>query len=224
MTTRSAPTRNGEDPLGSAQTTREVEEVIARLQGVQQARVVQGEGGRLAEVHVLAGRDRAPKQLVRDVQSVLMARFGIDLDYRTVSVVQLDEPPHETIDLRDGPRPAITRISASSDGRTSRVECELALGGRTRAGAAQGPSVSGARLVALAVVDAVGDLLGQSVVDVDFAMVLAAGPHQIAIAVLRVVTPRGDHVVSGSAVVRKDANDAMARAVLSALNRQMQTG
>ena len=29
----------------------------------------------------------------------------------------------------------------------------------------------------------------------------------------------GDHVVSGSALVRKDSNDAMARASLSALNR-----
>jgi hypothetical protein len=35
------------------------------------------------------------------------------------------------------------------------------------------------------------------------------------------VTKRGEHVVSGSAVVRNDPADAVARAVLDALNRRL---
>lgn len=217
MSAEQTPITNGEHP--GAATPRELEEVIARLRGVEQARVVQGPAGRPAEVHVLAGKQRAPKQLVRDVQSVLMARFGIDLDYRTVSVVQLEEPIAVEDNGRGGIRPAIAKVSVSSDGRMTRVDVELTIEGQARTGSAQGPAVSGARLVALGVIDAVGDLVGNAVVDVDFAMVMAAGTHQVALAVLRLVTPRGDHAVTGSAIVRKDANDAMARAVLSALNR-----
>jgi len=75
------------------------------------------------------------------------------------------------------------------------------------------------RLVARAVVQAVAGLIGDSALDVDFAEVLPAGEYRVAVAVLRLATSKGDQVVSGSAVVRKDGNDAMARASLSALNR-----
>jgi len=75
------------------------------------------------------------------------------------------------------------------------------------------------RLVARAVVDAVLELTGDSALDVDYAEMIGASPHTVAVAILRMATTRGDQVVSGSALVKKDANDAMARACLSALNR-----
>jgi hypothetical protein len=37
--------------------------------------------------------------------------------------------------------------------------------------------------------------------------------------ILRLSDDRGDRVVSGSAIVRKDATDAIARATLNAVNR-----
>src|SRR6266540_4493410 len=83
----------GRAPEGgaSAPAPAALEAAILRIQGIQAARVVAGPGGRVSEVHVLAGRERGAKQLVRDVQSVILTNFGVDIDYRTVSVVQLDE-------------------------------------------------------------------------------------------------------------------------------------
>jgi hypothetical protein len=79
------------------------------------------------------------------------------------------------------------------------------------------------RLVARSVVEAVSGLIGDGALDVDFAEVISAGQYAVAVAVLRLATNKGDQVVSGSAVVRKDGNDAMARASLSALNRLIGT-
>ena len=75
------------------------------------------------------------------------------------------------------------------------------------------------RLVARGVVEAVSGLTGDSSLEVDFADLVPAGTHSVALAVLRLATDKGDQVVSGSAIVRRDGNDAMARATLSALNR-----
>src|SRR5438552_7072502 len=80
-----------EDTEGEVSTA-ELESALSRIPSVTAARVVTAPTGRVAEVHLLAKRDRAPKQLVRDVQSVALANFGLDVDYRTVSVVQLDDP------------------------------------------------------------------------------------------------------------------------------------
>jgi hypothetical protein len=196
----------------------DVESALARIPSVTAARVVTGPGGRIAEVHVLAGRDRAPKQLVRDVQSVMLASFGLELDYRTVSVVQLDDPLVEG-DFAHQPRVALVRLVSEIRGHSAEINVQVSAGGQEHVGTVTGPASSGMRLVARAVVQAVARLIGDSALDVDFADVLPAGEYQVAVAVLRLATSKGDQVVSGSAVVRKDGNDAMARASLSALNR-----
>jgi hypothetical protein len=76
-------------------------------------------------------------------------------------------------------------------------------------------------LVARATLAALSDLLGQTV-EVESADLLDAGTRSVAVTVLTVVAPRqGEQVVSGSAVVRGDEADAVARSVLDALNRRL---
>lgn len=203
----------------------QLEAAIARIQSVTAARVVTDPGGRVAEVHVLALRDRGPKQVVRDVQSVAMANFGVEIDYRTVSVVQLDEPPtEEEPGTGRSPRVILLRMAAEITGLATDIRVYVSAGGREFVGSSRGPASSGLRLVSRAVVEAVAPLVPDAALDVDFADVVPAGPYAVAVAVLRQASSRGDQIVSGSAVVRKDANDAMARASLAALNRLIATG
>ncbi len=69
-----------------------VERELCRIPDVRAARVVAGPDGQPVEIHVLAAPGKAAKQIVRDVQSVTVATFGVEIDHRIVSVVQLDEP------------------------------------------------------------------------------------------------------------------------------------
>jgi hypothetical protein len=215
-----------------------LEAAILRIQGIQAARVVAGPGGRVSEVHVLAGRERGAKQLVRDVQSVILTNFGVDIDYRTVSVVQLDEisppKPAEAVSAPapaaaatesagpitfDSRRPALTRLVTETAAFTTEVRIGVQAGAHERSGMARGPSTSGLRLVASATVDALADLLSASAVEVHSAETITVGLVQMAVVVLKMATPRGEQTLTGSAIVRKEANDAIARATLDALNR-----
>ena len=231
---------NGGRPEGAASPeSGALEDAIRRISGIQAARVVTGPGGRVAEVHVLAGRERGAKQLVRDVQSVILTNFGIDIDYRTVSVVQLDEaaaPPAPVAGslLRQDqpvapepsgvPRAAIVRLVTETASFTTEVRVGIAINANERAGMARGPSTAGLRLVANATVDAVADMLRASAVEVTSAELVTVGSVQVAVAVVRLATSRGEQTLVGSAVVRKDANDAVARATLDALNRVIDRG
>ena len=67
----------------------QVEAELKRLPDVVGARVVADDIGRPIEIHVLAETGKHPKQIVRDVQSVALASFGLEIDRRIVSVVQL---------------------------------------------------------------------------------------------------------------------------------------
>ena len=68
----------------------EVERELCQVPGVVGARLVPGFEREVDELHVLTTLARAPKQTVRDVQTLLMARFGVTTDHRVVSVVQID--------------------------------------------------------------------------------------------------------------------------------------
>src|SRR5690348_4259227 len=69
----------------------ELEDALRQINGVRAASVVTGPDGVPTEVHVLADPGKAAKQVVRDVQSLALARYDIDIDHRIVSVVQMGD-------------------------------------------------------------------------------------------------------------------------------------
>jgi hypothetical protein len=68
---------------------------------------VQMAGDEIREVHVLTRSNRPPKQIVRDVQTVLLTRFDRNIDYRVVSVayVGAEAPEPATVEVTH-PEPA----------------------------------------------------------------------------------------------------------------------
>jgi hypothetical protein len=213
----------------------DLEESLRLLPGVHAASVITGPDARPTEIHVLAATGKQPKQIVRDIQSLAMARFEIDIDHRIVSVVQFDdgETGLELVDTEDesrrasepapAPRPVISSISLRTTGSESEVTVTLSLGASTFEGQAAGSGSSGFRhtLIARATLNAVSELLGVPA-DVEHAGVVECGNRRVAVCVIQVMVPRfGEQSVTGSALVRGDDTDALARAVLNALNRRL---
>ena len=62
------------------------EVLLNSLKGVVSARVMARPEGEIEEVHLLTMGDVSPKQSVRNVESALLARFGVKIDHRKVSV------------------------------------------------------------------------------------------------------------------------------------------
>lgn len=213
----------------------EFEDELRRLPGIIAASVVTGPDAVPTEVHVLAEPGKAAKQVVRDVQSYALAKHGLAIDHRIVSVVQIgaDEvgiPPHPEIDVVEtedeaahAPRAAISSIMLRTAGTESEAVVVLATGGHVFEGRVVGPGAASQRprLVAQATLRALDELLGTTA-EVDNAAVVSVGGRDVAVSVLTVMVPRtGEHVVAGSALVRGDESDAVARSVLDALNRRL---
>lgn len=91
-----------------------LEAELSRIPGVTATRVVVDDDGAPSEIHVLAGPDKPAKQVVRDVQSVALARFDLELDRRIVSVVQLESPPPGTAG-DEAPRPGRALRAATGE-------------------------------------------------------------------------------------------------------------
>src|SRR5512143_1261254 len=73
----------------SPATIAEIEQALSQVAEIRAARIVSSEDGLIQEIHVLALPSKSPKQLVRDIESTIMARFGIPIDHKKVSIAQL---------------------------------------------------------------------------------------------------------------------------------------
>lgn len=195
---------------------RELEEALCRLPTVDAARVV-GDNGRVAEVHILAAPAKAPKQIVRDVQSLAMASFGITIDRRSVSVVQIDRS-----DRAPGERPAVLEIKEVPQG--SRINATVTLGwqGEVFVGEAGGPAASATRLRMVgeatlqALEQAIGGETGLALAALE---VVSVGGRDVAVAQVVVVSGGEERTTVGSALAGHDPSQSAVRAVLDALNR-----
>jgi hypothetical protein len=203
-----------------------IEREICRLPDVTVARLVADDIGRIVEAHIIATPTKHPKQIVRDVQSVALAEFGLEIDRRVVSVVQLGDrdlslPGEEP----GGFRPSIVSIQAETNGLRSVVRVTLGNDSGEAVGNATGSVATTARhrLVANATIDALRRLdPAAECLDVEHAQVVRVGASDVAVVTVVFVAPPNEQVVSGSAIVRANQEaDAVARAVLDATNRRL---
>ena len=204
----------------------EIEKELCRVPAVNAARIVADAIGRPKEVHILASSGKSPKQIARDVQSVAMATFGLEIDHRIISVVQLDDGQLATMLSPVGQdRVAIGSISSEQMGMRSQVRVTLKQGESEATGFAEGSVAATARnrAVAQATLEALRQLVpAAESADVETAAFVPLGHRQVAVATLVFVVPPHEEIVSGSAVVRGgNEAEALSRAVLDATNRRL---
>jgi hypothetical protein len=201
---------------------RELEETLCRLQSVDALRVV-GEADRITEVHVLAAPEKAPKQVVRDIQSLAMARYGVSLDRRVISVVQIT-PEQIAARGAGGDRAQIVGIREEPDGNRVTAIVTLSWQGDEVTGSSTGPSAASyrIRLVGEATLKALEELLGgSSPLALDAIGTPAVGMRDLVVAVVVSTTDKGEAVAVGSALNNGEASEAAVRAVLDAMNRRI---
>lgn len=200
---------------------RELEENLTRMDSVDAARVV-NQGSTITELHIIAAVDKPAKQVVRDVQSLAMARFGVAIDHRVISVVQIS--PHQ-LDIATGARAALTRIGESPNGTRTTIEVTLRHEDEEHIGSATGPAVISARhrLVGEATIDAIEQTFPtMPPIALDAISITPVGQNDVVVAVVVSASSRGAEDINvGSAVVQTDPDDATVKAVLNALNRRL---
>jgi hypothetical protein len=214
------------DPWG----VRRAENLLTSLEGILSARVVTTPLGEVSEVHVLAQAGLAPKQLVRNIESALLAQLGLKIDHRKISIAQTAEmKPIEALhqdavremvlqravlfeNLTAGPSKRPHRIAISVTlsyrGQTETAEEEAADTPRSRVEAAAKASV--------AVLDR---LLGDASLALEGAKIVEAFDLEFAFVAVQGLGGRETLLLSGTAEIKESAERAAVFAVLDATNR-----
>lgn len=199
----------------------ELEAGLKRISGITGVRVV-GED-QPTEIHVVASPERSPKQVVRDVQSLAAAGFGLSIDHRIVSVVQVDEP------ASNGHRPSrilIERIEVSKGPGSEWVKVMLRHpSGEVSEGSCTGGGSrpSRGKAAVIATLRALDPVLSERRATVDLeSLSLQSVDAQDAVCVRAAFYEDGVALsLIGSAAIEDDIASAAIKALLQALNRKL---
>lgn len=206
--------------LETARLQADIEQVIDRLRSVVSSRVVIV-NGTIEEIHVLADTDRPAKWIVRDIETALAAKFGIDVDHRVISIAQLAGAAGRAVAEQ---RLMLSSISVEMSHHGGAVQVELTLGDATYVGRMEGsrhPQERG-RLAALAALNALVTVLPPQVrLHLDHLGVTQVGARRVCLAsVVCCYSGREDRLL-GAALVDSDLAEPAVKAVLMALNRRL---
>lgn len=201
----------------------EVERSLTSVPGVLGARLIPATGDTIDELHVLTVVDRSPSRTARDVRTVLMARFGISADRRAISVVPLEERTNGS-DRAAAGRAVIERVAIGPDhgGTVAEVTLRDQEGLHAATSTIDEQHAEPFHAVAEATLGAIAELVsGQTDLQLEGVELVELAGHRLAAVVLQAQTARSETLLSGSALVRGTVEDAVARAVMDAINRAM---
>ncbi len=97
---------------GSVLPLQRAEELIATLAGVVSVRIVSTDTGNVEAIHVLVTGDTPAKQMVRNIESALMAQLGMRVDHRKVSVATTTARA-DAVSLLSAPGAAVSSAKAT---------------------------------------------------------------------------------------------------------------
>jgi hypothetical protein len=231
----SAEMESHESEMEIHELLRALEADLLKISGVLSSRIVGDQTP--TEIHIVANTDRSPKQVVRDVQSLAAARFGISIDHRIVSIVQIgdesqvqkpstQELGHADVLTDDTRRPLLDRVVFATKGNSGWVKVAL----RWPDGElTEGADVCGAsresrgRAAAVAVQRSLETRMSKrnAVLDIEDVLIQRLGSDE-SVTVRAVIHESGGRTpLVGSALIYDDVATASVHATLHALNRKL---
>jgi len=195
------------------------QDVISKIDGILNVKIIQ-ENGNIQEIHILANKLRSPKQIVRDIESSLIASYDYRVDRRVISIAQIETDETKTINriryegISVGTNATVANCTVKLSYEDSEFEITLS-GIKTIA--------NSRKMVAQATVKVVEKIIGQaSIFDVQDVIVSSNRDVSFVSVIVNMITSNHEESMIGSVVVKNDVNEAIVKAALDAVNRRVQ--
>jgi len=201
-----------------------IEESIHCIDGVLNVKVV-GEGSNITEIHVLSNRSKTPKLLVRDIETLLKARFGVDIDHKKISVVSFDldeTSPDANVPFE---RPILWGIGWKKSREYFQVDIEIKLDEKIYRSSLTEKVWSRREhfaLIAQAVIDCMNQIAATPLFTLRGVSIQKYSDFDIAICLVDYRNfGKSEGTLIGTAILREDVYETVARSALDAVNRKV---
>lgn len=195
-----------------------IEQFIDQIEGVECCRILCSDD-EIQEIHVLSDSSRAPKQIARDIETAMITKFDMRIDRKIISIVQFKGTENGI-----SSRIKFSGVSVSTDNNTVEVEVKLTYEDRVYSAKLVGVNTvsNKNRLIAEAALKVVQDIIGQAIIIYpNEVSVKEISEFTVATVLVTFKVNNFEEVLVGSAVIRSDINESIAKAALDAVNRRV---
>lgn len=192
--------------------------IINKIEGVISTKIVE-DNNDISEIHILASTLRAPKQIVRDIETALITTFDYRVDRKIISIAQVQSEYDEKLK-----RIKFDGISLTTCDNTAECTVTLIYDEEDYCITQRGiKTVSNKKkIVADTTIKVVEKILGQpSVFDIQDVIITNSGGISFVSVLVNMIVNGNEEIMVGSAVVKSDVSESIAKATLDAINRRV---
>ncbi|SHK17486.1 hypothetical protein SAMN02745227_01709 [Anaerobranca californiensis DSM 14826] len=194
-----------------------IQESINKIEGVILSKVVE-EKGEITEIHVLANNNKSAKQIVRDIESALYVIHNYKIDRNKISVASVQGEELLNKEKR------VKFSSVELKNKLNKVECIVTLfyddKEYTVEEVAINTTLNRKKIVLKATLKAVEEILClDNIFDGQEVIINNNGGISVVTVIVITLLSGKEEALVGSALVKNDVYEAIARAALDAVNR-----
>lgn len=198
----------------------DIKSLICKLPDIINCSVVFSEDNDIEEIHVLAAVGRNIKQMVRDIQSAINAKFNIGVDYKKISIAQINEAEFKETRVK------IESIAVKNIENMIEAVVVLSYDDKTFEGKSTKVKSKANRpkAVAEATLAALESYMGvKGVLYIEGLESFKIAGKEVYVTVIGYSCDNVEESLVGSSMINLDENESAVKAVLAAVNRKLNT-
>ena len=197
----------------------EIEYFLNSIKSVISSKVISDSNNEVCEIHVLSDNSRHSKQIARDIRTALLSKFNVDIDYKIISVAQIDKNVSFNSDFR-------LLYEGYTNETTSdriKIKTKLSWDNKEYFGEAEGIKSEKQSLVVAAksTLEAIKQAIHFDcfiVEDIQHAII--TGEDELLVAITQVNNSK-EEILLGASIIENNKIDAAIKATLNAINRKI---
>ena len=209
----------------------DIEKSLKDLSDILFAKIVLSEDRDIKEIHIITKDSSNPKRITRDIESFLLAKYNIQVDYRKISIAQVKDKEIKEGQIQEEESESSFRIKLSdikvgAIGNQFEVSVKFENNGKIYEGKISGKNWNDNReyLVAKAALEGISSCLEGSIFfQVDEIKKIELDSKEIIIVCINLIDSKRKENLVGSTVIKDDFNKAIIKAILKATNRRIFT-
>ena len=197
----------------------EIEYFLNSIKSVISSKVISDSNNEVCEIHVLSDNSRHSKQIARDIRTALLSKFNVDIDYKIISVAQIDKNVSFNSDFR------LLYEGYTNETTSDRIKIKTKLSWDDKEffGEAEGIKSEKQSLVVAAksTLEAIKLAINFDcfiVEDIQYAKI--TGEDALLVAITQVNNSK-EEILLGASIIENNKIDAAIKATLNAINRKI---
>ncbi|NLC03954.1 MAG: hypothetical protein GX787_06720 [Tissierellia bacterium] len=195
-----------------------IENNLEKLDSVISCKIILGENDIVDEIHIVSNGKINPKQLSRNIQSILIATHNLNIDYKKISIAQITDKTLGKVENRL----KIKGLSFNNEGSKASVKVALKNSADTYETSLMG--INSVRNIERMLVDAtlknIEEALGyEDTFILEDVRTIPVSSEKAVVVVVMCMVEDMEQKLCGSCLVKTDYKEAIVKATLDAVNR-----